>query len=59
MRRRWWYAALLILPGFYGQSNVREGGDFLPGALMGLLIAALLVGGIEAGRLIAQLLRRG
>jgi hypothetical protein len=59
MRRRWWYAALLILPGFYGQSNVREGGDFLPGALMGLIIAALLVGLIEAGRFAARFLRRG
>lgn len=47
---RAWYILLVALPFTFGQSDLREGGEFLPGFLMGLagsLILFLVVEGIR------------
>jgi hypothetical protein len=58
VRKRYWYFVLLILPAFLGNSNVRAGGDYLPGAIAGLLIALFLVAFIELAMFLFRVIQR-
>ncbi len=43
MKRRFWYAPLMMLPTLLGQSNVRAQGSFWPGFLAGLMLVSPIV----------------
>jgi hypothetical protein len=58
VRSRIWYFLLLVFPALFGNSNVRQRGDFLPGAATGLLLAVAIIGAVEAVRFAVQLFRR-
>jgi hypothetical protein len=58
MRYRLWYIALLAIPATLGNSNVRQGGEFLPGAAAGLLLAVIIIGLVEMVRIGIRFIRR-
>ena len=58
MRSRIWYFLLLVFPALLGNSNVRQGGDFMPGAAAGLLLAIVIIGIVEAIRFAVRLFRQ-
>lgn len=58
LRWRYSYAVLLVLPATFGNNNVRDGGDYLPGAFLGLLTALLFVAFIEGGLFIFRVVHR-